>query len=468
MAITSRRTASEVAWTVVPAAVAVFVAAVVTHLDPQKGVKAVGGLLVLGLGLASMRYPRAAIFVALATMPIRFVTQALFGIQTELSELLTLLLLPALIKSARGSRPPWPVVVAFIALPLGSLLGLANSPDHEMDLYGCARWALAGVVALAVVGEVRRSPEFLEVVQRTLVVIGGLVGGFGFLQSKGIYLIFGPPYLPGHIDSTSGYYTVFAGFVAVTTVLGIDHLLRATSRFRILMLLFTSLSAIGLSVSLSRGGLASLGGGVAVLAFAAIRRPRRLFLFAGATAIGGSLASSAGTIGAFTARFNTSLGADSLRATTQSAGRTFLADAPLGYGYGGYGDLVINTSLVGGDGATAHAHELFIQIGLDTGWLGLASYALLVLMALQRAVRYEFSMPAINGLPHLAFAAALTGFLLQGFNDYLLYEWSAQVLAVLLPVLAFPILTARPSRDLRGRTDALTRPRSVSHAVAAG
>jgi hypothetical protein len=134
----------------------------------------------------------------------------------------------------------------------------------------------------------------------------------------------------------------------------------------------------------------------------------------------------------FLDRFLQEQGGDQLRWLLQAAGRGLLAHTPQGIGFGGFRAAAAHGAISVGTLVLAHCHELFVQIGLDSGWLGLAGF---VLLAAYAVLRGAWGAWTGQSSPYaVGFTGALLGVLLQGLNDYFFFE-TASVIAFALVVL---------------------------------
>ena len=126
-----------------------------------------------------------------------------------------------------------------------------------------------------------------------------------------------------------------------------------------------------------------------------------------------------------------SLGEDQTRFAVQSAGLRALKSSPFGLGYGNF-SYYVKTDVHNGHIQIAffHAHETFIQLGLDAGWIGLGGFLLLIGAALRGVLRHSRGGP--SAVRASAFAAALVGFLAQGLYDYLFYDLAFIILFMVL------------------------------------
>ena len=103
-----------------------------------------------------------------------------------------------------------------------------------------------------------------------------VVAVFAFAQKAGIDILVGAPYQQGLPDSFFGFYTVYAGYVAMAAALATGELLIAfdegrKSRAAIYTVALLGI-LVGLAISTSRGGLLALGVGWLLLLLFNVRR----------------------------------------------------------------------------------------------------------------------------------------------------------------------------------------------------
>jgi O-antigen ligase len=327
--------------------------------------------------------------------------------------------------------PPW-IATGGVALVLGSFAAAIGAVDRTSALWGAVRWLSVILIMFAAFNVLRErgdaSRRMIDIFTGSAVV----VVGFAFAQKVGVYLLVGAPYVPGQPDSFFGYYTVYAGYVAIAAVLATGELLIALTehRGRRISLYGVALLVIlvGVAISTSRGGLLSLGGGwLLLLAFNIRRGPVFvrglviLVIFAGAA----YLAAPPSTVSKFEQRIvaskGTISGEDKTRFALQKAGEQALREYPFGLGYENFPFYLrghvrsMQIQMV-----FDHAHETPVQIGLDAGWLGLLGF--LILWGCPIGLVIARRGGGTSAVRASACAAALGGFMAQGLFDYLFYE----------------------------------------------
>jgi len=264
---------------------------------------------------------------------------------------------------------------------------------------------------------------------------------FGFLQKAGIDVVVGAPYNAGLPNSFFAYYTVYAGYVAMAATLATAEILialdaRKAVRASIYGAVLVFMLA-GLAEATSRGGIVALAAGWLIFLVLNVRRGPTLARAVSILAVfaaAGYIATPAATIAKIERRFalsNGTQGEDKTRFALHKAGEQALSTHPFGLGYGNFAYYLsssVRSSNIGQ--AFFHAHETPIQIGLDTGWIGLAGF--LVLFAGPILLVFTRRGGGMSTVRASAFAAALAGLMAQGLYDYLFYDTAFFVFFVAL------------------------------------
>jgi hypothetical protein len=268
-----------------------------------------------------------------------------------------------------------------------------------------------------------------------------IIVAFGFLQKDGVYAIVGEPFNTGLPNSFFSYYTVYAGYIAVAATIATAEILIALEQRRVARAcVFGAVVVfmiVGLIASTSRGGALALGAGWLMLIVLNMRRApvvgRLLFVIA-VFAVAALAVTPRSTILTLEHRFaqsNGQLGEDRTRFAVQKAGEEALASHPFGLGFGNFPFYVssfVRNSHVGKP--FFHAQETSVQVGLDSGWLGLAGFLTLVVGAIVLVLRRGGG--GASTVRASGFAAALVGFMAQGLYDYVLWDLAFLVVFVAL------------------------------------
>jgi hypothetical protein len=363
---------------------------------------------------------------------------------------------PALAAQWKHASLPRPIQWGMGLLLAGGVLALFFAPDLGTASLGVVTWALALNYAIGVVGYARQQPGTPANLALLVSALGALVAALGLLQGAGHYTVVGPPFAADRIDSTFGYYSNYGNFVALAAVvsLGATLALAADGRGRAATAAagFAALNGYAAVTSLSRGAILCLTGGAVVLILLNLRRLTALLAIALTTAGVGLITYLAVPDNVWTEladRFSQEPGGDLTRRTLQHAGRELMTSTPVGIGFGNFRDVVTGSGVAVGRTILAHCHELYVQIGLDLGWLGLAGFLLLVLGALSVGVRTAWAQPVSYAA---AFTAALTGVLVQGFNDYFFFETASLVAFVVLLAGCLASASVPPGTTTQRRT----------------
>jgi hypothetical protein len=396
-------------------------------------------IVVAGLAMAfgALR-PQVGLLLVLALNPFKI---GFYGTNSVQALLLALALVLAWRIDLR-SAPSW-VLVGTIALVGGSFLASIGAQNKSLAAEQAVNWLAAAVVMLAAFSVLRRRADASRLGIEVFMAGAVIVVMFGFMQKAGIHPIVGPPYDGTHPNSFFGYYTVYAGFIAIAAILATGELLialAARERVRAAVFAATLLFMVaGLAATTSRGGIVALGTGWIMLLLFNLRRgtilARAIICLSVMAAIGYAVIPHA-TIVTLQHRFATSNGAlseDQTRFAVQAAGEHALRESPFGLGYGNF-QYYIRGNVHSGHIRQVffHAHETFVQIGLDSGWLGLAGF--LILLVTPLVVTFKHSAGGASAVRASAFSAAIAGFMVQGLYDYLFYELS---FLIIIPFLVW-------------------------------
>ena len=439
---------------------AVIVASGVTYevikrnFGPTQAVK----LLILTAALAfavwALERPYVAVYGALTAAAFEQQVTVL-GFRTGTAEVALIVFAPPMVMLWRRQALSLGLRLAFIALPVGALLSMYTAHNASQALWGTVRWALVLNFVAATISLLWAEGEGgFRRLALWIANLGTVVGMFALLQRSGRFVIVGAPYQFAHPDSTFGYYTVYANFMAVATVVAVGlFLISVKKRDSAAVIMASSSVAVGvycIMFALSRGALLTLGAGLAFLMLVRGRKPQAFIggIFALAVAGVATFAlTSPETIQLLARRFQDSSSSDTIRESLHAAGRTLLDKHPLGIGYNNFEGLLAN-GLVSADQPLAHAHNLYIQMGLDAGWLGLVAFVVIVSTALLRAIRSGLRS---GGYAYPAtFGAALAGYLANGPFDYLLYETGSMIVlaALIAGALVIQVSRTRPNRPI--------------------
>lgn len=390
---------------------------------------ALGLVLVFMLGF---KYQRFAPYLVVAS--------AVFDREVRLSEsfqlttltVVLLILAPSFLKVAVESKvvPRFAVVGTWL-LVLGFFLAAVAAPRPDLAWPGLLRWLPVLAMVLGVASICATHKTMSRNLGWAILAGGAVSGAFGILQRNGVYAIVGPPYVPDVTDSTFGYYTNFANFQALASVVGLGLILAGIKVKRRLPLLATAATTICLYMvvsSFSRGAVILVGIGLLVVLAREIVRPGRFIaVCAGIATLGWIVMqlTPAKYVDEIVAKFSSAQGGDAVRAQLQVGGLELLARSPLGIGFDNFSALVASGQVYS-TLALAHSHNTFVQMGLDSGWLGAGGFVVLVIGAAWVGFRAQ------GGTMAVAFSAALIGFAVQVSQDYFFFEEASLVMFGLL------------------------------------
>jgi O-antigen ligase len=410
-------------------------------------------LAILTVVLSALR-PRAGLLVLLALSPFEL---GFYG--TNSNEVLLLSLATVLALRIRVATIPSWMWGGTIALVGGSFLASVGAHNPGVALEGALHWAAAALLLLVATTVLAARKDATHVASTVITVTAVIVAAFGFLQKAGIDAIVGAPFNAGLPNSFFSYYTVYAGFLALAGTLTTGEIVIALDgrRYVRACLLGGALVVMlaALAESTARGGIVALAAGWLLLLVLNRRRGsvlgRVVIVLVVLSAVGYAVIPHS-TILTLEHRFatsNGSLGEDQTRFAVQAAGLRALKGSPFGLGYGNFSSFVkndVHNSHI--QIAFFHAHETFIQIGLDAGWIGLAGFLLLIGAPLLSVLRHSREGP--SAVRATAFAAALVGFLAQGLYDYLFYDLAFIIFFMVLIWGITHALGAADATGLRG------------------
>ena len=411
---------------------------VVGTIKFDAGGKLFTGVAALALAIGALSRPRLALY---GVVVIACVTRDLdvLGLQLDLASAGLLIFAPALKKTwtIREIPKAFRYTAAFIVL--GHLFSAFDSMSVDSALWGATRWLLvlnwatALYVYFATGGqrELRRAATGVA-------LVGGVVAAVGWMQMRGMYLPFiGAPYAD-RPDSTFGYYSNYANFVAIAAVIAFGITLEWLRQRRLGIALVTfgcfGIAAYEVVAAASRGAVILALTALGALVALTIRRPGRTVTYSISIAAGAALLYAvipAEVLSELLDRFDSTQGGDRVRYALEGAGQLMLQQHPLGIGFESFA-IYTRMGLPGATVALAHAHDLYVQVGLDGGWLGLAGFVLIAGVALWRGTVAGLVSggSATQGL----FAVVLLGSLVQGVNDYFFFETGSLLYFVLLIV----------------------------------
>ncbi|UZG57431.1 O-antigen ligase family protein [Rhodococcus opacus] len=431
------------------ATVCIPLAVVVGTIKYDLGGKLFAGAAALGLAIGALSRPRLALY---GVIVIACVTRDLdiLGLQIDLASAGLLIFAPALKKTWTLGQIPKVLRYAAGFIVLGHFLSAFDTMSIDSALWGAARWLLILNWAAALyVHLANGGQKGLRRVATVVALVGGVVAAIGWMQMRGMYLPFiGPPYAD-RPDSTFGYYSNYANFVALAAVISFGITLEWLRQRRPAIALVTfgcfAVTAYEVVAAASRGAVILALTALGALVVLTIRRPGRTVTYSISIAAGAVLLYSvipAEVLSELLDRFDSTQGGDRVRYALEGAGQLMLQQHPLGIGFESFA-IYTRMGLPGATVALAHAHDLYVQVGLDGGWLGLAGFVLLASVALWRGT--VAGLVSGGGATQGLFAAVLLGSLVQGVNDYFFFETGSLLFFALVIVGASVSRTEPPT-----------------------
>lgn len=400
--------------------------------------------------MVTARDPRRILVLCAVAAPFSF-TVTVAGFPLDTASLLLFVTGLALIGRLDAERVPAVVGIGAALMVAGYALATGAADDPALAAYGAARWIAVVTVLIAGAGVLRESPATRVAVARAVTIATPIVVLGALVQAAGVTVPpIGEPF-EEHLDSTFGYYTNYAGFLALGSVVAIGCALHAARVRAPAWAVFSVISAVsgvvGIGLAVSRGGILALGVGLIVLLLLQVKRPAvALVGVAGVVAV--LLVAFTLTPGTETAalkeRLTTRQTSDIERRLIQTAGVTAATSHPLGLGYGGFRRYVReNVRATHTRAEVEHAHRTPVQVTIEGGWLAGAGFVLLFAGAFATSIRSAWRDvdPLSSGA-----AGALMGFVAQGWNDYLLVETASLLCVVAVLLIA---LTGRSGGEPR-------------------
>ena len=354
-----------------------------------------------------------------------------FGLTVNTADVALVVFAPALFASWKSAEVPRYARRAGFLLVVGSGIAALFAPDGGPAVWGAVRWMLGLNFCYAVAALVRSAtPREFWTGASLIAALSSAVSALGLLQAAGIYAVVGTPYDSLRPDSTFGYYSNYANFIAIGTSVGLlsaHHWLGQRMFSRAVACGFAALvSAYALVGAASRGALLLVVVALAMRLVVAIRRPGAVLGLASSLAFVAYLlwlALPGVLVEAFAARFNSSQSGDARRFRLQDIGESIALQHPFGVGFGNFPNF-LGSAGYGVDRIYAHCHSTYVQVALDAGWVGLVGFLVLCGGA---------ALSTFRGADHTAAAGAiLIGLLAQLANDYFFFETGSLLIALVL------------------------------------
>jgi len=234
-------------------------------------------------------------------------------------------------------------------------------------------------------------------------------------------LLKNPPFI-GRITSFLSHYNGLAAYLNMVVPFCIGFAVHARDRFsRVLGGTCFMFASLALLLTQSRGGLLAY---VGILFLAACTLPQtraargRWAAVMVLLSLGGWLV--AGSI------FQRLAGVDSFTEVTRlaiwaGAGLLFAGNPVLGVGYGNFKNALTSAIAVP-DGLMLDAHNLYLELLAETGVIGLAAFAVLVIACLRQACRMLSEPEEMSKVVGFGVIAAVAGVLVHGMVEYVFHN----------------------------------------------
>jgi O-antigen ligase len=246
-----------------------------------------------------------------------------------------------------------------------------------------------------------------------------------------------PPWA-GRITSFLSHYNGLAAYLNMVVPVCIGLAVRAKDKFsRVLGWTCFSLSSLALLLTQSRGGLLAY---VAILLLSAYLLPRnrkaRLRWITAVTVFSLSGALLAGQV------FARLQGVDLYTEVTRlgiwaGAGLLFAGNPVAGVGYGNF-KTALKSAIAVPDGYMLDAHNLYLELLAETGIIGFAAFAILIVVSVRCARRmFQAGEGEMRSIAGFAVVGAIAGVLVHGTVEYVFHN-SPQCAALFFLLLSLP------------------------------
>jgi putative inorganic carbon (HCO3(-)) transporter len=435
-----------------------LVAVVWTLLAYELGVAVAVTLVVAGAAAALiLAQPVAGVCIALLAVPLEFAA-AEFGGSFGITASEGILLLTAASAAPRLVFHPnlhsVPLALyAFAGLVVVSALGLVFAEDPFTVARITLMWTAFGIVALLVAGS---PPEHLRAVGISLGLSAGILGTMAVLGGGDQRAIAGGAIVSNRAQASFAHPTALALYLILTFPTAFALGLRGARRLRPLLLACGALGLIGLMFTQTRGSI--VGAAVALLILLSWAPFRRVALAGLAvTAVVALL-----NVGAIAESQPVSVAGERLatiatlktrsddRVEIWTATPAIIAERPfLGAGQGNFPEVSPDFALsdVGGL-AFDHAHNLFLNVAVELGLIGLALLLLLLVLLFQAARQALADRSAPLYPIALAASASLAGLLVNSFTEYPVRQ--NVIMATTMIVIGLLLACARLREERRG------------------
>jgi putative inorganic carbon (hco3(-)) transporter len=412
-------------------------------------------LVACAAAAAIVAQPIAGVCIALLAVPLEFAAAEFggsFGITASEGILLVTAAsaAPRLLLRLSPQRVP-AALYAFAGLVVLSAIGVI----YAVDTFTVARitlmWTAFGIVALLVAD----APSgHLRAVGISLGLSAGILGAMAVIGGGDQRALAGGAIVAGRAQASFSHPTALALYLILTFPVAFALALRGAGRLRPLLIACGGLGVVGLMFTQTRGSI--VGAAVALLILLRWAPFRRLAV-AGLvlTAVVallniGSVTESqpVSVVGERLATIGTLKTRSDDRIEIWRATPAMIAERPfLGAGHGNFPDISPKFALsdVGGL-AFDHAHNLFLNVAVELGLIGLA-VVLVLLVLLFRASRRALADRSAPLYPlALAASASLAGVLVNSLTEYPVRQ--NVVMATTMIVIGVLLACAR-SRDER-------------------
>lgn len=355
---------------------------------------------------------------------------------------------------------PWastPLTTPLALLVLAVLPGVATAIDSFVVWKVVVLWSAFFFVFAMIVTE--GDERSVRLILYALAVSGGIVGliAISGTATQQPELVGAGDVATGRARGTFGHPNTLATFLALALPGALALGLHGRLALRPVALGAFALMIVGISLSLSRGGLLAIGGALGLMLLWGPFRRAVVVAMVGAVLLYAAGAQPVGTspqVETVTQRLNSvkysAGGVDPRFFVWERTPQVITDSLPFGIGANNFGEVAPRYGLLFGTAADAwyeHAHNIPLTFFAELGIAGfVASIWLAIAMATLLLRAYRRSDPGRRGLV-MAIAAALFALALQGMVDYTLR--SAVIVALIFALAGCAAVLARVAEGER-------------------
>jgi putative inorganic carbon (HCO3(-)) transporter len=312
--------------------------------------------------------------------------------------------------------------IAFGVFLIIVVVGLTVAVSKTVLLRLLVIWTLAFVVSVFFSSASRADVRKLLI---CAAIAAGALGVISLVESQGFQTAGGGLYVAGRAESGFALPDILAQFFVLTVPVAIVMGCSERGLLRIVLLVCAALGAVGIALTLSRGGL--IGFAIALVLIAMWQPARKVMGIAilgllgfGLTGTGPFASSQASTLVARLSTIGSGSGTDPRHFIWHFTPGIIEAHPLIGVGAGQfpfYSIKVPGGTLYEGE-PVPHAHNLALQLAAETGILGLTAFLAFLAFLFYAAAKALRARSGEIRPETVAIGVSLVGFLVANFFDY--------------------------------------------------